>query len=135
MAPDRLLEQDRHEVVHQPPAQRRDEQPDQVVDEQPADRPGGRARDEVLGHEVAHRVGQERPDERRQEVPEADVQRPLDLGDRGDEVDRHQQQAELGERVDPDRGLAPLQPLGLAQQDARRPSPARRAARPQKMAQ
>ena len=132
VAPDRLLEQDRHEVVHQPPAQRGDEQADQVVDEQPAHRAGGGAGDEVLGHEVAHRVGQERPDEGRQEVPEADVERPLDLGDRGDVVDRHQQQAELGDRVDPDRRLAPLQRLGLAQEQARRPWRRPRVARPRR---
>ena len=39
VAPHRLPQQDRHEVIHQSPAQRRDEQAHQVVDEQSADGP------------------------------------------------------------------------------------------------
>ena len=113
VAPDRLLEQDRHEIVHEAPAQRGHEEPDQVVNEQPSHGPGGGSRDEVLGHEVPHRVGQEGPDEGGEKIPEADVERPLHLGDGGDVVDRHQQQAELGDRVDPDRRFAPLHCLGL----------------------
>ena len=73
VAPDRLLQDDRHEVVHHAPAHRRDEQADQVVDEQSADRSGIGAGQRVLGQEVAHGVGQKRPDKRRHEVPQRDV--------------------------------------------------------------
>ena len=118
VAPDRLLEQDGHEVVHHAPAQRRDEQADEVVDEQAADCAGAGAGDEVLRHEVAHRVDHEGPDEGGHEVPVGDVHRPLDAEDGRHEVDRHQQQADLRQGVDPDGRLAPLQPLGLAEEDA-----------------
>ena len=44
MAPDRLPQEQRHEVVHQPPAERRDEEADEVVDVEAGDRRARRAR-------------------------------------------------------------------------------------------
>jgi hypothetical protein len=112
MAPDRPLQQDRHEVVHQAPAERRDEQAHQVVDEQPSDRAGARAGDGILGQQVAHGVGQERPHEGGHEVPQRDVHRPLAPPDRHHEIHGHQRQPEQGQRVDPEGRLAPLEALG-----------------------
>ena len=73
VAPDRLLEHDRDEVIHESPTQRRDEESDKVVDEESTDRPGTRSRHVVLGHQVTHRIRQERPDKGRHEVPHRDI--------------------------------------------------------------
>ena len=73
VTPDRLAQQQRHEEVHQPPADRRDEQADQIVNEQPGDRRAGGAGDEELRQVVAHHVDEARPRESREEVPETDV--------------------------------------------------------------
>ena len=120
VAPDRLLENDRHEVVHHAPTDRRDEQADQIVDEQSADRAAAGAADEILRQKIAHRVGQRRPDERGQEVPQADIKRPGPLENRDHEVERHQQQSDQRQRIDPYRRFSPFDALCLPQENADR---------------
>ena len=73
--------------------QRRDEEPDRVVNPQPAEGRAARARHQ-LGHEVAHRVGQQREDQRADDVPARDVER-LEAAreERRQELDRGQSPA------------------------------------------
>ena len=113
--PDRLFKQNRHEVVHGPPAQRRDEQAHQVVDEHTADSAGRSSAHEILGDEVAHGIGQECPDKCRCKVPEGHIHRAFDMADRGHEVNRHQTKTDLCQWINPDRRFAPLQPLGFTE--------------------
>ena len=106
-----------HEEVHQAPADRRDEQADQVVDEEAGDRRAGRAGDPELRQVVAHEVDQTGPGEGGEEVPQADVQALLaGAQDRRREVHDHEHQPDQDERVDEDRRLAPLDRLPVSGQ-------------------
>ena len=114
MAVDRPARRRRDHEVQDRERERRDEQADGVVNPQAAERRPPGARHE-LGHDVAHRIREQREDQRADHVPARHVQGRKTLPkERRQELHARKPETQDRERVDDERELGPFERLADA---------------------